>query len=416
MRLLVDQLARRELLRAATAALAGSAVGCDPPVSTQTGGQRGSKSTRGSSRPIVVFLSGDVMLGRGIDQILPHSSDPELHESFVQNALEYVRLAERENGRIPRKVGFEYVWGDALAELERARPHARIVNLETAVTRSGNWLPKGINYRMHPGNVACLTQARIDCCVLANNHVLDYNRAGLDETLATLHDARIQTAGAGHDWDEACAPAIVSVSGDRRVIVFALASLSSGVPSDWAATKERAGVRLLEGASENTVAAIAKQIEGLRREGDVVMVSIHWGGNWGYSVSREQRALAHALIDEAGVDLIHGHSSHHPKGIEVYRDKLILYGAGDLLNDYEGISGHAEYRSELSLMYLVRLSAVTGKLEGLRMIPMQVKRLRLNRARAADARWLRDTLDRESQRFGSRVELDEDEALALRLT
>jgi Putative enzyme of poly-gamma-glutamate biosynthesis (capsule formation) len=77
----------------------------------------------------------------------------------------------------------------------------------------------------------------------------------------------------------------------------------------------------------------------VKQQGDIVVASIHWGGNWDYKVPREQREFAHKLIDEAGVDVIHGHSSHHIKGIEVYRGKLIMYGCSDLLNDYEGISG-----------------------------------------------------------------------------
>ena len=91
--------------------------------------------------------------------------------------------------------------------------------------------------------------------------------------------------------------------------------------------------------------------------GDHVIVSIHWGGNWGYDIPREQETFAKTLIDQGGVDIVHGHSSHHPKRMEIYRGRLILYGAGDLINDYEGIGGYEEFRPELSLIYLPRLSA-----------------------------------------------------------
>jgi poly-gamma-glutamate synthesis protein (capsule biosynthesis protein) len=49
-----------------------------------------------------LFLCGDVMTGRGIDQILPHPCDPLLHESYVKSARDYIRLAEQVNGRIPK--------------------------------------------------------------------------------------------------------------------------------------------------------------------------------------------------------------------------------------------------------------------------------------------------------------------------
>src|SRR4029453_6689562 len=143
---------------------------------TLTGKVAQSNATPDTRAPTVTFfLCGDVMTGRGIDQILPHPSRPQLFEPYVRSAVEYVNLAERANGPIARPVDYAYVWGDALAELERVRPDARIVNLETAVTASDDaWSGKGIHYRMHPANVSCLTVAKLDCCCLANNHVLDW--------------------------------------------------------------------------------------------------------------------------------------------------------------------------------------------------------------------------------------------------
>ncbi len=147
--------------------------------------------------PLCVFLCGDVMLGRGIDQILPHPGRPQLFEPYVRSAKDYVTLAERATGKLPSAASYAYPWGDALDVLAQRRPHARIINLETAVTTSdAHWPDKAIHYRMHRANLACLTEAGIDCCVLANNHVLDWGRAGLDETLRSLHDAGIRTTGA----------------------------------------------------------------------------------------------------------------------------------------------------------------------------------------------------------------------------
>ena len=97
-----------------------------------------------------LFLCGDVMTGRGIDQILRHPSRPVLYERAVTSALEYVGLAEHAHGPIPRRVDPTYVWGVALEELERRRPAARIINLETSITTHEDAAPKGINYRMHP--------------------------------------------------------------------------------------------------------------------------------------------------------------------------------------------------------------------------------------------------------------------------
>jgi poly-gamma-glutamate synthesis protein (capsule biosynthesis protein) len=311
-------------------------------------------------QPVKLFLCGDVMTGRGIDQILRHSCDPRIYEGYVKDARDYVRLAERASGAVPRGVGDAYIWGDALEELARAKPDARIINLETAVTRSDDWMDKRINYRMHPANVGCLTAAGTDCCTLANNHVLDWGEGGLVETLETLRAAGLRTVGAGRNREEAQAPA--------------------------------------------------------RRPGDLVLVSLHWGGNWGYRVPPEQAEFAHKLIDLAAADLVHGHSSHHPKAAEIYRGKLILYGCGDFINDYEGISGHEEFRGDLGVMYFPTLASGSGELLDLELVALCRRRLRLERAPEIDCQWLCGVLNAEGRRFGSSFDLRPRSRFALRIS
>jgi hypothetical protein len=97
------------------------------------------------SGEITLFLCGDVMTGRCIDQILPHQVPPILFEDYMRSALGYVDLAERSVGPIPRSVNYAYIWWDALAELARVRPNLRIVNLETAITTSDASHP-GVNF------------------------------------------------------------------------------------------------------------------------------------------------------------------------------------------------------------------------------------------------------------------------------
>jgi poly-gamma-glutamate synthesis protein (capsule biosynthesis protein) len=359
-------------------------------------------------KTLTLFLCGDVMTGRGIDQILPHPCDPVLYEPFMRSALGYVELAERDNGPIPRRVDPAYVWGDALEELERERPAARIVNLETAVTQSDDPEAKGINYRMHPANAACLSAAKIDCCVLANNHVLDWGIAGLTETLRTLEKAGIRTAGAGANRAEARSPAELPLEGGGRVLVFALAAETSGVPPHWAAATNRPGVDFLEDLSQRAVARIAGEIRRAKRPGDVAVVSLHWGSNWDYRVSEAERRFAHALIDAAGADLVHGHSPHHAKGIEVHAGKLIVYGCGDFINDYEGISGHEEYRGDLGSMYFPTLDLESGRLVRLELVPTRMRRFRVERAGSADRSALCAILEREGRQFGTHAKLRSD--------
>lgn len=363
--------------------------------------------------PITLFLCGDVMLGRGIDQVLPHPGEPRLYESAVQDAREYVELAEGACGPIPKPVAFAYVWGDALAELERRQPDVRIANLETSITTHDTPEPKGINYRMHPANVGCLKAAGIDCCVLANNHLLDWGADGLTETLTTLHGAGIRTVGAGRDLSEAQSPALFDFGSRGRVRVFAFAAASSGVPAHWAADSKRPGVCLLPDLSHRTVDQIGSLLQRERRAGDITVVSLHWGGNWGYAIPARHRQFAHELIDTAGVDLIHGHSSHHALGIEVYRQKLILYGCGDFINDYEGIGGYEQFRDDLPLMYFAGIESRTCELLSVRMIPMHIERFRLHCAAPADAVWISGVLSREGAALGTGVRMSADGALEL---
>ncbi len=346
---------------------------------------------------VTLFLCGDVMLGRGVDQILAQPGDPTLREPAVRDARRYVELAEDVNGPIHRPVDSAWVWGDALPALDVAAPDVRIINLETSVTTSDEFaVGKVVLYRMNPSNIPALTAVRPDVCVLANNHVLDFGRTGLTETLASLAVAGVQAPGAGRDLAEARRPAAVPVGDDHRVLVFAVGMETSGIPPGWAATADRSGVDFVGEPSAAAADEVVQRVLTSRRPGDVVVVSVHWGGNWGYGVSSEEITFAHRLVD-GGVDVVHGHSSHHPRPIEVYHGRLILYGCGDFVDDYEGIGGHARFRDDLRLLYLAALDGATGRLAALRMVPLQARRMRLTRPSGEDAQWLRSTVDRISQ-------------------
>ncbi|WP_424866695.1 CapA family protein [Streptomyces sp. SAI-229] len=361
------------------------------------------------ARTVTLFLCGDVMLGRGIDQILPHPGDPALREDFVRDARGYVELAEAVSGPVPRPVPFSWPWGRALEVLGEAAPDVRIVNLETSVTRSDAFAPgKAVHYRMSPANVPAVEVARPDVCVLSNNHVLDFGRPGLQETLEVLHGAGLGTAGAGRDADEAYAPAVVPVEGGR-VLVFALGAMSSGIPPSWAATAEQSGVAFLAEPSAGAAEAVVRRVRRAKRPGDVAVVSVHWGSNWGHHVPRSHVGFAHALVD-GGVDVVHGHSSHHPRRVERYRGRVILHGCGDFVDDYEGITGYEEYRDDLRLVWLLSVSPDGGRPSGLRMVPLRTRRMRLEPAAADERAWLRETLDRVS---GVDIALGPDGALTL---
>lgn len=422
-----------------------------------------------------VFLCGDVMTGRGIDQILRRPSEPTIYEPVVRDARDYVALAERVHGPIERGVDGSYIWGDAIEVWREYAPDLFVMNLETGVTRSSRaWPEKGIHYRMHPANARVLRlpaevasgterSAAAICYTVANNHVMDFGRSGLTETLDTLDDSGCGRCGAGRSEEQAGAPFRVEPEVDgagtghhddmghrdstgfhddttrrarathhddtthragRRAAVIGVGVGDSGIPPEWAAGKppssqsrrgarERsgsdtadrgAGVHLIHRLSRTTIDREVARVAALRRHDEITIVSVHWGGNWGWDVPQAHRAFAHALIDRAGVSIIHGHSSHHVKCFEVYHGGLILYGCGDFITDYEGIPGHDAYRPDLSLMYVADIHSGDRSLRALRMVPMRTVRFSLRRAGDSDTHWLARTLNRDGAPFGTRVE------------
>jgi poly-gamma-glutamate capsule biosynthesis protein CapA/YwtB (metallophosphatase superfamily) len=354
-------------------------------------------------------LCGDVMLGRGIDQILPHPGNPAIYvsQNGIMDANVYVRAAEQRHGAIPGDRRFDYVWGDALTVFANFAPDLRLINLETAITAQGKpWPNKWIHYRMNPRNVAVLVHANIDFCSLANNHVMDWGYVGLAETMNTLATAGITRAGAGRNRAHASSPAIMSVPGKGRAIIVSFAMLSGHMPVPWSADAEKPGVNLIE-ASGPGLEVVKRSVADVKRPNDVLIASVHAGTNFGHEIEPAERDLFRRLIDEAGFDLIHCHSSHHVKAIELHSGRPILYGTGDLINDYEGLPARPEraaFSSNVGMIAFADFSPVSGACTGLFLCPTRLRRMRVERADADDAERLAAMLNRESACFGTRIE------------
>lgn len=246
-----------------------------------------------------IALMGDVMLGR-----------------LVNEALEEEAPA--------------YPWGNTLSLLDCA--DLRICNLECVLSDSGNpWSnpPKVFHFRSDEKNIKTLQAANIDIVSIANNHVLDYEYEAMERMTALLDRHQIFHAGAGNNLVEATKPAICEINGQK----IACIAFTDNEP-DWAAEFKKPGVLYAPtNIDDKRMQAILDQIELLRPEVDFLIVSAHWGGNWGYTPPKEHSLLAHALID-SGADLIFGHSCHVFRGIEIYKKCPIIYSAGDFIDDY----------------------------------------------------------------------------------
>lgn len=345
-------------------------------------------------RPLQLLVLGDVMLGRLVDQIFPKR---------VHNPEEY-RHAHMLMARNPAKIdelrqkGHKYVWGDLLPIFEKA--DLRIINLETSVTDSSKkWPQKAFNYRMHPDNLKCLQEANIEYCSLANNHTLDFSEEGLFDTIKSLNDRGIKWAGVGKNRDEAFRPAILSCLG-MKIACFSFADHYDM----WEATDTKPGINFIdvENYTSKDIESIKKKMKTYQEDEkvDLTIVSIHWGSNYCWIPSNKFRSFAHELIDACQVDIIHGHSSHHVQGIEIYKGKPILYGCGDFVDDY---AVDDAYRNDLGFAYILDINKTSHNVESIQLVPTKIQFFQASTEMPKyDKKWLLNTMTTLSAKFGTK--------------
>ena len=244
-----------------------------------------------------IGLMGDVMLGRLVNQ----------------------RLRREEPA---------YVWGDLLPLLAGA--DVRFANLECVIA-DGGWpqFRKVFQIRSLTWNIACLEAAGIDVVSLANNHTLDYGLDAFGEMLPLLDAHGILHAGAGLDAAAAQRPAVLAAGGTTLGVL----AFSDNEPG-WAAGAASPGIfHVPTDLADPRTRGLVELVHRVSGEVGFLLVSAHWGPNWGTAVPPEHAALAHALVD-AGADAVFGHSAHIFRGVEVYGGKPVVYSAGDFIDDY----------------------------------------------------------------------------------
>lgn len=409
-------------------------------------------------RSFTVTLVGDVMLGRVVDQLFSqhvnHEHDQHIAAHFVER---YPSILSTEN-YTPSSP-----WGTTLSLLRES--DLTLINLETSATTTAEpWPDKTFNYRMHPANLApILHAAHIDYAGLANNHTLDFGTEGLVETAWTLRDAGVAFAGAGESTNQAYKPVILSLPRQKfpwhtsreraqrkqkenrtpepEPQTYAVHIYSaSDHPRAWSSiptfhlidyspvtrvhlrqlllsdgtTTHPPDIESESGHSDNETghenhqfhhrAHHHHQHSPSKQPPALKIFSVHWGPNYTWRPADKIRALAHFLIDECGVDIVHGHSSHHVQAVEKYKGKIIIYGCGDFVDDY---ALNEEYRNDLSAVWRVCVKEGNG---GLRLDRLEIHPTRVDRFRAmlldvsdVDHRWVRDRVSRLSADVGTSV-------------
>src|SRR3712207_830684 len=291
---------------------------------------------------ITLALTGDVMLGRGVNETLPD-------------------------------VRPEEPWGDVLQLLDSA--DLRIINLECAITehkRPWSRTPKVFHFRADPLAIEVLRAAGVDACSLANNHTLDFEERGLLDSLAHLEAAGIRYAGAGRNLEEAARPALVKKG------VALVAFTDNERP--FAAGPDKPGTNYLPVSVEPGVLRRVEEAVGSAREAgaNTVVFSNHWGPNMVERPREIFRRFARAVVDR-GADVYYGHSAHVFQGVEIYRGKPILYDTGDFIDDY-AVDPHL--RNDRS--FLFRVSVEGGDLRRLELFPVSLPYSRVELARGAE--------------------------------
>lgn len=244
-----------------------------------------------------IALVGDVMLGRLVNEFL--------------------------KTHLP-----DYVWGDTLSIFQNA--DVKICNLECVISDIGQpYSQKVFHFRTDGKNVDVLKLAGFDPVSIANNHVLDYEYEALLEMIKILSENKINFAGAGINFIEATKPAICRIK-EKNI---GLIAFTDNQP-EWSATDKKPGIFYVPvNLKDKRAKYLLELIKKTRDDVDILIVSAHWGPNWGYTPLPEHIPFAHALID-AGADIIFGHSPHIFQGIEIYKNKVILYSLGNFIDDY----------------------------------------------------------------------------------
>ncbi len=316
-----------------------------------------------------IALAGDVMLGRLVD------------ESIIRNPASSPAA----------------IWGDVLPVMLEA--DRRLINLECVISARGQpWRPftKAFHFRAHPRAIEFLQAAKIDCVTLANNHVLDYGSDALLDCLALLDWAGIARTGAGRNLNEASAPARLHLPESRLAVV----AVTDNEP-DWEAGPEKPGVHYIaygrRGLLEPHRSRVAGVIARAREQADFVIVSAHVGPNWGFP-SPAMRAMAQEVVS-LGADFYWGHSNHTPQGIELFHGRVILYSAGDFIDDY---AVDPKERNDLSFLFTVDVER--GRAVRIRLHPVRIEDFGVRLAREEEADLVSGRMRAKCAAFGTTVE------------
>jgi poly-gamma-glutamate synthesis protein (capsule biosynthesis protein) len=291
-----------------------------------------------------------------------------------------------------RRTSLRYPWGNVISTLRNL--DMNLINLETTFTHSKHKVSKVFNFKSHTENIKSLSEANVTVANIANNHILDFSEEGMEDTIQLLEMEGIRHVGAGRNISEATKPIIINCEN----LKIGVLGCSDNEPS-WAANAH-SGINYVDIENKEQRAQIIENIKSLRAQCDVCIVSIHWGPNMIEKPPAEFISFAHQMIDN-GADVIHGHSAHIFQGIEIYRNKIVLYDTGDFIDDYVV---DPTLRNDRSFLFV--LGMTENKSLALKVLPVLISKCQVNFAEGHDYNWCISKMQDLSKEFGTRISDD----------
>lgn len=310
-------------------------------------------------RTITIGLGGDTMIGRLTNEIINRN-------------------------------GCSYIWGNLSPIMQST--DFNFVNLENTLTTSEKIVPKTFNFKSNPAHATCLTLANIAGVNLANNHMLDYAEEGLIETLNSLNETNIKHVGAGKNLEEASTPIIIEKN-DIKIGFLGYADY----PEKWTATPTQPGINYIR---IGDVTRIKHDISQLKKNANIIVVSMHWGPNMRTHPTEEFINFAHKIID-SGADIFHGHSAHIFQGIESYKNRLIFYDLGELIDDY---AIDPILRNNCSIFVLVTCNK--KEMISFKVVPLFIDHMQVNKATGKNHEWISERIKKLSAEFNTEVNIE----------
>lgn len=295
-----------------------------------------------------------VMLGYNLFDYAGASSLPKDQNVRITIGVVGDMMFGRCLGVISDSYGYEHLCRHVQPYLNQA--DMMCGNFENPITHKGNYhkADKKINFKTKAPVAGALGKVGFKVLNLANNHIKDFGKKGLLETVETFKKAKVDTVGAGENIGQASKISYRTVN-ELKVATIGMSDI---LPKTFTALKNRSGVL------PTNPSIILPLVAEAKANADVVLVYVHWGLDYDSGTQPRQRDLGHALI-EAGADLVVGTGPHVLEPIEAYKDGVILYSMGNFIYD-QGWST----TKETALVYYKILRDGTRRLE---IHPMMIK-------------------------------------------